>query len=425
VRILIVGAGDSSETARWIGLLSGKGWDIHLFPTSEVPPSPALNNVTLWAFLTKRPPWLAKSVRLRGFWPIVPGSRLVPRMMSRIHPLIRARAAWLALLIRWLQPDIIHSLDISDAGHLTLQARDGLRHRLPGWAFPSWLVSGRASEIGPGCCPPHEAGRLKAVLSLADYYCCDSDQEAEAAEAAGFRGRLLWLSHARLRVDPSLFGREQMRRLRQPGPVSARRLIALNGYQSATGRALVGLRAIERCADLLAGYRVGVYFDRHHMTNMSNFAAAEDVRLAARLFSISTGIPTEIEPAEGWQIEQRLRLLGGARVSIGLSLGDATMNSAVEAMIMGAFPIQSAGGSAADWIQDGETGLLVPPEDPEYVEIGLRRALSEDRLVDSAAERNVWLLGDLIAQQPSSRQVAGLYEQIAAEIRQRGLAVAP
>ena len=55
---------------------------------------------------------------------------------------------------------------------------------------------------------------------------------------------------------------------------------------------------------------------------------------------------------------------------------------------MGTFPVQSYTSAADEWITDGETGFLVPPEDPEMVEIALRKALTNDQLVDNAAQKN-------------------------------------
>jgi len=48
----------------------------------------------------------------------------------------------------------------------------------------------------------------------------------------------------------------------------------------------------------------------------------------------------------------------------------------LEAMTMGALPIQSDAGGARAWIHDGENGLLVAPEDPEAVEAAIRRAVA-------------------------------------------------
>ena len=69
-------------------------------------------------------------------------------------------------------------------------------------------------------------------------------------------------------------------------------------------------------------------------------------------------------------------------------MSDGISTSFLEAMVMGSFPVQSWTSCAGEWIVDGKSGILVPPDDPAPVAAALRRALTDDRLVDAAAERN-------------------------------------
>jgi glycosyltransferase involved in cell wall biosynthesis len=79
-----------------------------------------------------------------------------------------------------------------------------------------------------------------------------------------------------------------------------------------------------------------------------------------------------------------LKKYGQARVYIGLSISDAISTSLLEAIVMGAFPIQSCTACADEWIVDGQSGLIVPPEDVDLIENALRLALTNDMLVDRA-----------------------------------------
>jgi len=56
---------------------------------------------------------------------------------------------------------------------------------------------------------------------------------------------------------------------------------------------------------------------------------------------------------------------------------------------MGSFPIQSWTVYSDEWIEDGRTGILAPPEDPEVIEAAIRCALADDELVNQAAEENL------------------------------------
>jgi len=155
----------------------------------------------------------------------------------------------------------------------------------------------------------------------------------------------------------------------------------LKGYQGWAGRALTGMRALARCSDLLKGYEIVVY------TN----TAADDIRVAAALLSADTGIPVRLLPGT-FAHSDIMRSHSKARISIGLSMGDGISTSLLEAMAVGSFPIQSYTACTAGWIEDGVTGLLVPPEDTDKIEQALRDALSNNELVNKAAQINMKLI---------------------------------
>jgi glycosyltransferase involved in cell wall biosynthesis len=86
-------------------------------------------------------------------------------------------------------------------------------------------------------------------------------------------------------------------------------------------------------------------------------------------------------------------------------------------MIMGAFPIQSYTSCADEWIENGKTGLIVPPEDPEIIAVAIRRALTDDALVDSAAEENMRVATERLDQSIIQPQVIAMYEKVAVQAR--------
>ncbi len=65
------------------------------------------------------------------------------------------------------------------------------------------------------------------------------------------------------------------------------------------------------------------------------------------------------------------------------------------------------------WIRDGENGLLVPPEDPDAVEAAIRRAVTEDALVERAAELNERLTSERISRDLVTPRIVQAYEQVA------------
>jgi len=394
MRILFVAMANSVHTARWINQIADQGWDIHLFPVGDASIHPELRNLTIHNFLCQKPSGLNQSVRVIGSWPFPRGAGLARRIVKRFAPWWLD--CWgLVRTIRRLNPDIVHSLEMQHAGYLTLAARERL-----GGRFPTWIVSIWGSDIYLFSRLPEHVEKIKAVLSDCDYFACECQRDVEPARAFGFKGEVLPVLPA-----SSGFDIERMHQFRQPGPTSARRLIVLKGYQGWAGRALVGLRAIELSADVLKGYRVAIYL------------AGEDVKIAAALVSHATAIPIEIVPYSSH--EEMLRLHGRARVSIGLSISDGASTSMLEAMEMGSFPIQSHTSCADEWVRCGETGLLVHPEDPEGVAAAIRRAVSDDALVDYAAAQNARIVAERLDYSVIQPQVIAIYKQVAAQIAMR------
>ncbi len=237
--------------------------------------------------------------------------------------------------------------------------------------FPTWIATNWGSDI-------YLFGRLaghrenvRAVVENCDYYSCECERDVTLAREFGLRGEVL-------PVFPNAggFNLANCEALWQSGTTSERKTILLKGYQTWAGRALAGLRALARCKDTLrnAGYSVAI------------FSASMEVKIAAELFSIETGVPIEIIPP--CSHSEILKKYGQSRIYLGLSISDGISTSLLEAMVMGTFPIQSYTACADEWIVDGLSGLLVPPEDVDIIEVALRRALTDDVLVDQAALLN-------------------------------------
>jgi glycosyltransferase involved in cell wall biosynthesis len=386
-RILFVAMSNSIHTARWINQLAGQGWDIHLFPSIDAGEvHPELKGITIHHSFYARHG--QGSVRFRGISTILNYGAGAGRIILRkISPDYRIKQ--LKRVIEHFHPDVIHSMETQAAGYLTLDAKKSFRGRFPVWIHTVW-----GSDIylfGP---LKEHREKIKYVLKSCDYYTCECQRDIKLARIFGFKGEVLLASSAE-----GGFDLQASLKLRPVGPVSDRRIIMLKGYQGWAGRALVGLRALERCADLLEGYEIVIY------------AAAPEVVIAAELFTESTGIPTIIIP-NGTPHQEILSLHGKARLSIGLSISDGLPSSFLEALVMGSFPIQSNTSCADEWIVDGKTGILVPPNDPEIIEVAIRRALTDDDLVNQASERNFKLATEKLDQSILKLKAIEMYQRV-------------
>jgi glycosyltransferase involved in cell wall biosynthesis len=312
--------------------------------------------------------------------------------LALVSPDLTDLAAKLARTIAELRPDIVHCLEMQHAGYLLLATREKMpRLKLPPVIYSSWgsdlFFFGRQAD---------HTERIRAFLAMCDYFIADCQRDVQLASDFGFKGEVLGVFPGGGGYDL-----ERARQLRQPAPVLARRVVAVKGYHDDcwAGRALVALRAIELCADVLGDYEVVIY------------SASANVRAAAEQLSAKRTVRISVLPPS--QHEEILRLMGHARVAIGVSVSDGTPNSLLEAMLMGAFPIQSDTGATAEWVTHCANGFLVPPEDAAAVATAIRTAIDDDALVEKAAVLNERIVVERINQAAIQPQVVALYERVA------------
>jgi len=393
LRILFVTLGESIHVARWIKQLQGRDWDIHVFPYSAYDGiHPELENVTVHTLVQRPREYVSATVRQTGLtWPLRRGSRSAATLIQNFDHF--KQPARLSRLIRSLRPDVIHSLEMQRCGYLTLMSRKQLNsHQLPPWIYSSWgsdiFFFGRRSDHQP---------KIREVLSLCDYFIADCQRDVQLAKDFGLRGEVSGVFPV-----SGGFDLQQMQQLGSGIPTAKRKVIAIKGYQSEDwgGRALNALEALKMIpSQQLEGFEVVIY------------SAGEDVRQRAESLAQGFGIKLSILPRS--HSHEMVRLMGRARVAIGIGLADGTPVSMLEAMIMGALPIQSDTVSTAEWIHDGENGLLVPPEQPEVIARAIQRALTDDNLVEQAARINADIAAERLDQDVIQPRVIEIYKKIA------------
>lgn len=380
MRLLMVGLSGSAHLARYADVLVGQGWDLHLFePHQHSAPHPDLPAMTL---------------HLPRAWQAPAGSPV------RVAPIpegagtgYAGRASHLAAVIRELQPDVIHSHETLLSGGLV----DGARRRLGELGAP-WLLTNWGSDLFWEGRDPRNTARLRSVVGSCDYYGAECHRDVALARAFGLRGRIVG-------VWPVAGGSDIARvsALRNPGPTSARRTIAIKGIDSIYGQARVGLAALARCGDLVTGWELAGY----QMQDASD--------ALARSVAESTGMRYTVLSAHDVRQSSHDDLLamhGRSRVSLGLNRSDGLSTSFLEALTMGSFPVQGHGSCGYELTPDGRGALFVDPRDPDQVEAALRRALTDDELVDRAAEHNYRVAAEHLDRGRVGARIVDMYERI-------------
>ena len=237
---------------------------------------------------------------------------------------------------------------------------------------------------------------IKRVLRHADFYSAECMRDVRIAREWGFTGHVL-------PIFPNVGGFDipAMRKyISSDEKTSSRRTIAVMGNQHFAGRPLTALDAICLCADELEKYKIRVY------------SATPDVELMVQLVATDYGLDIQCVPLPSPRAEI-LKLLGSARISIGIGISDGISTSFLEALILGSFPIQSNTASVNEWIVDGESGFIVSPIRSEEIAAKIKQALSDDSLVDNAGRINAQMADVKLAEERMKPTIKTMYDAIA------------
>jgi len=235
-RVIVVCMFDSIHSARWLSQFENKRINFLLFPSS---PHRRVH------------PELERLLSGSGeaTFRLVPLARYFALPLWALDKFANNffRASLLNAAIRSFQPSLVHSLELQNAGYVTLRALSaGKPNRL------KLLVTNWGSDIFWFQRFPKHKVKLQKLLRLADFYSAECERDIVLARNLGFTG------HA-MPVIPNAGGfSEADLAIPRLDPIE-RKTIALKGYHGWVGRAKVSLEAVREMSEELQGYKIIVY----------------------------------------------------------------------------------------------------------------------------------------------------------------------
>ncbi|MBT8324819.1 MAG: glycosyltransferase, partial [Winogradskyella sp.] len=206
-----------------------------------------------------------------------------------------------------------------------------------------------------------------------DYMFADCLRDKRLAENYGFKGQFLG-------VFPGGGGYDLAERKKLIKPIDQRNTILIKGYQGRSGRSLTVIDALENIKDDIAPYKIII------------FGADIEVEKAVRNSSIFQDFLTvEVLPiSQLLPHNDILKLMGEALIYIGNSNSDGMPNTLLEAIIMGAFPIQSNPGNATEEIiEHGKNGLVINDfNNSNEIAALITKALYHNEMIKNAFDIN-------------------------------------
>lgn len=395
-RILFIGLSESTHTYSWIDLLDKSELNVRLFalPTG-VPPQDWKVRTYVTADTTLK---LDPNARARLY---------PPSQLRRVSKKVFARLflgstqelnhRWLAQVIRQWRPHVIHTLGLDTASYFYLQVRD--RFGLQG--IGKWVVQVRGGpDLALHRLTPEHSAKIGHVLSKCDQMIADNQQNYEYALDTGLEKERI----SSLGVVPGTGGVdvEQLAQSWSGRPSQRRRLILWpKAYECPQGKALPVFEAIKLAWERIRPceiHMLAMIFE----TRMWYQTLPEEIRRACL---VADRIPRP----------KVLELMGQSRVMLAPSLADGIPSTLCEAMAAGAFPIVSPLDTIRPLVESERNVLFARNLYPHEIAEALSRAMSDDALVDSAAERNLDLVRRLANRSEIRSRVTSYYEHLAGE----------
>lgn len=275
----------------------------------------------------------------------------------------RIRGLLLRRILKKTLPDFVHALEFQHAGYVTMRALADKSISTP------FIATNYGSDIYWFQQFPKHKAKIQAILDRADLYSAECQRDYLLAKNFGFDG-------VDLPLGPNAGGIDLARSGLDFQAPSNRKTIAIKGYHGWVGRALVALEAVETLNHELRDYEIVVYSANHKV-------ARRALQIGRKL-----GLSVTVHKKNSLSHQEVLDIFGKARIYVGLSLSDGISTSLLEAMSMGAFPIQTSTSCADEWITPGKSGVLIRNLNAGEVLSAMKLALNNDALVDEAVEIN-------------------------------------
>jgi glycosyltransferase involved in cell wall biosynthesis len=301
---------------------------------------------------------------------------------------------WLAKILREWQPDIIHTLGIEQGGEFYLHVRR--KFDLEG--IGKWVLQTRGgSDLALTHLDPERRKQLVDILGSCDQLISDNEQNFRIARELGVREEQL----ATIAPVPGTGGIDvELLREKWKGPTSSRRVIVWpKAYDSAWGKMLPTFEALKLIWDRIQPCEI-------HMLSM-NFESN------MWFWSLPEAIRRSCRPRERVARSEVLGIMPKARVMLAPALIDGVPNSLYEAMACGAFPIVSPLETVLPVVKNEENVLFARNLYPNEIAEALARAMTDDALVDAAAQSNLKLVRSVANRDLIRPRVIEFYECLA------------
>ena len=347
--MLVVGMLDSVHLARWLEHFVESEITFLLFPSSPHRRlHPALENLLKSALSAK--------------FRLIPGARLLGLPLWAIDKLTNNffRSTLLAIIAKGFQPHFVHALEFQNAGYVVSRA---FSKRLE--KTPLLIGTNYGSDLFWFARDVRHARKISRFLSQLNRYAAECQRDVQLAKSLGFAGTVM-------EVMPNAGGFSSDELTQSLIDPKDRKLIMVKGYHGWVGRAHIAIQALESISGELRDYEIVFY-----SCNLST-------KRLARQMGKRTGLNVTAYSKGTLSHHEMVEKFSRSIIYVGLSLSDGISTSMLEAMAMGAIPVQTNTSCCDEWFSD--TGVAIRNLTVEDVALGIQKAIGLALTTDAAVK---------------------------------------
>lgn len=337
LRVLAIGMYDSPHFSRWLAQFADSDIDFLLLPSSPHRRihhglQTLLSNNTVATFRTIGPVWLM------GL-PTWAADRLFQNLIR-------------ALILKWCvsrnKPQIIHALEIQNAGYILLKF---LKINKSAKTIPRLYLTNYGSDIYWFSRSKAHRSKIQSLLASVDAYSCECERDLNLAKNLGYEGEVM-------PIVPNAGGLSDDECVMEIEDFNLRQSIAVKGYEGWAGQAVRALDAIEAMSSELRQFKIEVY-----SCNYKTIRKARSVRR-------KSGLEICCYRKGALSHSETLQLFRRSRIYLGVSRTDGISTSMLEAMASGAIPVQTATSCCEEWFT--KSGIVLLDTSIETIQNGIR-----------------------------------------------------
>ncbi|SEO49211.1 Glycosyl transferase 4-like [Flavobacterium sp. CF108] len=320
----------SIHTVRWIENLKESEYDLYWYDILGKGKLETLPTVKQFIETKKR-----KLPHIKGEYSF---SKKMPGLYGYIRPFLETTEnEVLERIIKEINPDVIHSFEMQSVSYSILKTMN---------KFPEikWIYSCWGNDLFYYQNFQNHRNKIKNVLKRVDYLHTDCLRDYEIAKENGYKG-------IHIGVIPGGTGYKIKQFKVYKKPIKDRNIILVKGYQNIFGRGLNIIKALQKLKTKIEDYEIFVF----------------GTHVVVEKYIIENDLDYKVYSRHDLTHQQIMELMGSSILYIGNNISDGMANTLLEAVVMGAFPIQSNPGNvSAEIIKHGTNGLLI--EDPENID---------------------------------------------------------